>query len=139
MVQISGPMSVIPAANLKAAVDVRPPVQLAVSRFLYDLSAQSLQTIACNRLHSLLERCCRWLLTLQDKTTSDYLPVTQENLATLLGGGRPRVNQILAELEKERILRRLRGRIQVLTRVGLEQQSCECYRRSRAAGSHYPI
>jgi CRP-like cAMP-binding protein len=133
VVQIEGAMSVISANHLRAAMDVRPPIQVALTKFLYGLSAESLQTIACNRLHSMLSRCCRWLLTMQDKAKSDDLRMTQEDLATLLGGGRPRVNVILAALKKNGILRRYRGRIHLLTRAGLEQHSCECYRRVRDA------
>jgi DNA-binding IclR family transcriptional regulator len=66
---------------------------------------------------------------MQDKARSDDLLMTQENLATLLGGGRPRVNRLLATLETNGILSRHRGRIHLLTRQGLERLSCECYRR----------
>jgi CRP-like cAMP-binding protein len=131
VVQIGGPMSVIPAVHLRAALDARPEVQISLAKFLYALSAQSVRTIACNRLHTLLSRCCRWLLTMQDKVESDDLPVTQESLATLLGGGRPRVNLLLAALEKDEILRRGRGRIHVRARAGLERNACDCYFRVR--------
>ncbi len=133
VVQITGEMSVIPLVHLRTLLDDRPPVQAAVSRFLCGMAMQSLQTIACNRLHSLIARCCRWLLTLQDKTKSNDLPITQENLAALLGGGRPRVNLILARLENDGILRRHRGRIHLLNRAGLERNTCECYRLVRDA------
>lgn len=128
VVQVAGAMSVIPAIHVRSALDARPQVQNAVSNFLHGLTAQTLQTIACNRLHSLSARCCRWLLTLQDRSRSADLAVTQEELATLLGGGRPRVNQILASLEMDGLLRRHRGRIHLQTRAGLEHRSCECYR-----------
>jgi CRP-like cAMP-binding protein len=127
VVQIEGVMSVISAPHLKAAFNARPQVRIALSNFLYTLSAQSLQTIACNRLHSLLSRCCRWLLTFQDKAESDNISITQEDLATLIGSGRPRVNVLLATLEKDGILRRSRGCIHLLTRAGLEWHTCECY------------
>ena len=127
-VQIEGAMTVIPASQLRTAIEARPPVQAAVSEFLYGLSAQSLQTIACNRLHSLEARCCRWLLTLRNKTRSDDLPVTQECLATLLGSGRPRINALLAVLERDGLLRRYRGRIHLLASAGLERRACDCYR-----------
>jgi CRP-like cAMP-binding protein len=131
VVQIEGAMSLIPAAALRLAFSERPAIQLALSRFLYGLSAQSLQTIACNRLHSLLSRCCRWMLTLHDRVARDDLPLTQESLATLLGGGRPRINALLALLERNGLVRRYRGRIQLLNRSGLEAHSCECYDVSR--------
>jgi len=127
-VQIEGSMSVIPASQLRSALTERPLIQEALSRFLYGLAAQSMQTIACNRLHSLPARCCRWLLTFQDRAASDDLPLTQENLATLLGHGRPRVNRLLAGLEKDGLVRRYRGRIRLLNRSGLEKRTCDCYR-----------
>jgi CRP-like cAMP-binding protein len=127
-VQVSGDMSVIPATHFRAVLDSRPAVQAAVSRFLYELSAQSLQTIACGRLHSLEARCCRWLLMMQDRTGADEVPLTQESLATMLGSGRPRINGLLAMLELSGLVRRYRGRIGLLSRSGLEQRACECYR-----------
>lgn len=127
-VQIEGAMTVIPASDLRAALKVRPSIQVAVAEFLYDLSAESLQTIACNRLHSLEARCCRWLLTMRDKAGSDDLTVTQEGLATLLGSGRPRINALLAALERAGLLRRYRGRIHLLAVAGLERRACDCYR-----------
>jgi CRP-like cAMP-binding protein len=131
VVQIEGAMSVISANALRSVLIERPAIQVALSRFLYGLSAQSLQTIACNRLHTLVSRCCRWLLTFQDRVRRDELPLTQESLATLLGGGRPRVNALLALLEQNGLVRRQRGRIRLLTRSGLKAHSCECYDVSR--------
>jgi CRP-like cAMP-binding protein len=127
-VQITGEMLVIQAAHLRAALDGRPAVQAALSQFLYELSAQSLQTIACNRLHSLEARCCRWLLMMQDRTGVDELPLTQEALATILGSGRPRINELLAALELDGLVRRYRGRIRLSIRSGIERRACECYR-----------
>ena len=128
IVQIDGPMSVIPAAQLRSAVRDRPSIQVPMSRFLYGLAAQSLQTIACNRLHGLLARCCRWLLTMRDEVKRDDLPLTQEALATLLGSGRPRINGLLAKLEANGWVQRRRGWIHVLAKSELEAHSCDCYR-----------
>jgi CRP-like cAMP-binding protein len=127
-IQVEGDMSVISAKQFRTAVNTRPRIQRALTKFLHGLAAKSLQTIACNRLHSLRARGCRWLLTIQDTLESDIIPLTQEDLATLLGSGRPRVNLLLAELEKGGSVRRHRGRIQVLMRGALERDACECYR-----------
>lgn len=128
IVQVSGEMLAIPAGTLKAAAEAHPAIHVALTRFLYELSAQSLQTVACNRLHSLDSRCCRWLLMLQDRTGRFELPLTQESLATMLGSGRPRINGLLASLEKDGLLQRYRGRVRLLSRQGLKQRACECYR-----------
>lgn len=131
IVQIEGATWVFPASQLRSAGAGRPSIQAALSRFLYGLAAQSMQTIACNRLHSLLTRCCRWLFTFQDCVASNELSVTRENLATLLGNGRPHVNRLLANLEKSGLPRRHRGRIRLPGRFGLETHTCECYRAIR--------
>lgn len=128
IVQVSGDMLAIPATALRAIADVRPAIHMVLTRFLYELSAQSLQTVACNRLHSLDSRCCRWLLMLQDRTGGSDLPLTQESLAMMLGSGRPRINGLLAALEQDGLLRRYRGRVRLLSRQGLRQRACECYR-----------
>lgn len=135
LVQIGGTMAVIPSAAVHAAVEVRPQVQAAFSRFLFALSAECLQTVACNRLHSLEARCCRWLLMVQDRTGETDLPLTQENLATMLGSGRPRINALLASLERARLVQRFRGRIRILSRAGLKRRSCECYRLLAGTGA----
>lgn len=127
-VQIAGYMSVIAAPALRAAVATRPLIQSTLTRFLYDLSAQSLQTIACNRLHTLEARCCRWLLMMRDRTSNDVLPMTQERLAAMLASGRPRINALLSSLENNGLLVRHRSRICLLHRPGLEARACECYR-----------
>jgi CRP-like cAMP-binding protein len=127
-VQIAGEMLVVSAVQLRSALEARPTIQAALARFLVELSAQSLQTVACNRLHSLEARCCRWLLMIQDRTGDDELPLTQESLATILGSGRPRINALLAAMEQGGLVRRYRGRIRLLTRTGLEARACECYR-----------
>jgi CRP-like cAMP-binding protein len=127
-VQIPGMMSVISGAQLRAALEARPSIQTAMARFLFELSTQSLQTVACNRLHSLEARCCRWLLMIRDRTGDDELPLTQESLATMLGSGRPRINALLAALERGGLVRRYRGRIRLLRHTGLEARACECYR-----------
>jgi CRP-like cAMP-binding protein len=127
-VQIEGDISVISAARFRAALQARPLIREAVLKYLYALSAQLLQATACDRLHSLERRCCRALLVMQDSTGMDELALTQESLAALLGGGRPRVNKVLGSLERKGLLRRRRGRIRLLQRAGLEERSCDCYR-----------
>lgn len=127
-VQISGPMSVIPAAAVQAVLASRPQAQAALSEFLFALAAQCLQTVACNRLHTLEQRCCRWLLMLLDRTGDLDLPLTQDMLATMLGSGRPRINALLAQLEADGLLQRFRGRVHLLSRRNLEARTCECYR-----------
>lgn len=127
-VQIEGTFSVIPARRLRPLLHSRPAIRTALLRYLYRLTAQSLRVTACNRLHRLDQRCCTWLLMMQDRTHLDALPLTQDGLAAVLGGGRPRINHTLAGLERKGLVARRRGRIHLLNRRGLERGACDCYR-----------
>ncbi len=85
------------------------------------------QSVACNRLHSVEDRCCRWLLLCQDRVESDEFPLTQEFLAQMLGVRRASVSVVAATLQKAGLIRYRRGKITILDRIGLEAASCECY------------
>jgi hypothetical protein len=127
VVQIEGLFSVVSAPRLAEVMEQRPALGKLLLAFLYGLSIQSTRTIACNRMHSLRARCCRWLLALQDLTASAELRVTQESLSLLLGSGRPRVNQVLGRLQEQRFIRLQRGAVRILDRVGLSRVTCDCY------------
>ena len=85
------------------------------------------QSVACNRRHSVEERCCRWLLLCHDRVQSNQLPLTQELLSQMLGVRRPSVSVVAAILQRAGLIRYSRGRITILDRLGLEAVSCECY------------
>lgn len=101
------------------------------SRTLFGYAAvflsQLSQAAACNRLHSLNERCARWLLTVDDRTSQTF-PITHEFLAKLLGVRRATVTVAAGSLQSEGLIRYSRGQVTVLDRGGLESAACECYR-----------
>jgi CRP-like cAMP-binding protein len=84
--------------------------------------------IACNRLHRLDQRCCRWLLIAHDNALSDDFPLTHEDLAMMLGYQRAGVSLAMASLVKAGIIKHKRGKVFVTNRPGLEAGACECYR-----------
>jgi len=85
------------------------------------------QTAACNRLHSLEQRMCRWLLTTSDRVGADEFPLTQDFLGQMLGVRRPSVSLAGAALQDAGLIKYTRGRIAIVNRTGLEAASCECY------------
>lgn len=85
------------------------------------------QTAACNRLHHLEERCCRWLLIAHDSALSDTFQLTHEFLAMMLGSQRAGVSIALNMLKKAGLIDHKRGKITVINRAGLEEAACECY------------
>jgi CRP-like cAMP-binding protein len=100
-----------------------------LQRYTQALFNQTAQSAACNRLHSIEERCCRWLLMIHDRVDSDEYLLTQEFLSQMLGVRRASVNVVASILQKARLIRYSRGRITILDRLGLETASCECYAR----------
>jgi CRP-like cAMP-binding protein len=94
------------------------------SAFLSQVS----KAVACNGLHSVHQRCCRWLLMTQDRAHSDVFPMTHELLAEMLGVRRSTVSEVLEPLKEQGLIRYSRGKFTVLDREGLKAGSCECYR-----------
>jgi Mn-dependent DtxR family transcriptional regulator len=83
--------------------------------------------VACNAVHSVEERCCRWILSLHDRLDQDTVPLTHEFLADMRGVQRSTVSSITRSLQEAGLIRQGRGVITVTDRAGLEQTSCECY------------
>jgi CRP-like cAMP-binding protein len=96
--------------------------------FLFQVS----QSVACNGLHTVPKRCCRWLLMTHDRVQQPEIRLTHEFLSNMLGVRRSTVTEILQTLEKEGLIVLGRGKITVVDRAGLEAASCECYGDVRA-------
>jgi CRP-like cAMP-binding protein len=93
---------------------------------------QIMQGTACNALHGVKQRCCRWLLQTQDRVGSVEFLLKQEFLAIMLGVQRPTVTLVIGTLQDAGLIKSRYGRIRVLKRRQLEQTSCECYEVIRA-------
>jgi CRP-like cAMP-binding protein len=90
------------------------------------LIAQSMQTGACNGLHTVEERIGRSLLLIRDRTSSDAFPLTQDLLSRLLGVTRPTVSAAAGILHRAGALQSHRGRITILDPAALRSAACEC-------------
>jgi CRP-like cAMP-binding protein len=93
---------------------------------------QIMQGTACNALHDVKQRCCRWLLQTQDRVGSREFFLKQEFLAIMLGVQRGTVTLVIGTLQDAGLITSKYGRIRVLKRQGLERASCECYEVIRA-------
>jgi len=91
------------------------------------LITQMAQTAVCNRHHTLDKQLCRWLLLSLDRLEGNELEMTQELIANMLGVRREGVTAAAGHLQKDGLIKYVRGRIKVLDRPGLEQRVCECY------------
>lgn len=93
---------------------------------------QIMQGTACNALHGVKQRCCRWLLQTQDRVGASEFRLKQEFLAIMLGVRRPTVTLAMGALQEDGVIAARYRRIRVLKRKKLEQAACECYQVIRA-------
>jgi hypothetical protein len=91
---------------------------------LFDTMGQS---TACNNLHPVEQRLCRWLLMMSDRVGSGRFPLTQEFMAQMLGVRKASTVVIAGILNKEGLITYQRGIIEILDRPGVEKAACECY------------
>ena len=125
--QVSGQALKMRVDAFKRALRDHPELHVIVERYLQAMISQISQSTACNHVHTMQERMCRWLLMTHDRVGMDEFNLTQEFLAEMLGVRRPSVTVSAGRLQKAGLIRYQRGRIRVLDRAGLEACSCECY------------
>lgn len=132
MVLIPGTASRISLERLHEAIRMRSGLRRQVLSYTDALLAQAFQTVACNTVHTVEARCCRWILSTQDRVDKDTLPLTHEVLADMLGVQRPTVSLVLRSLQNTGLIVQRRGCVVVTDRAGLEAATCECYGRIRS-------
>jgi CRP-like cAMP-binding protein len=102
--------------------------QQLLLRYTQALITQISQTAVCNRLHSVEQQLCRWLLLSHDRIETDELIMTQELIADMLGVRREGVTVAAGRLQDAGAISYVRGHIKIVDRRKLEETVCECYR-----------
>lgn len=128
MVQVPGEGLRMPADVLKKEASRDGPLRRLMVLYNTAFSTQVSYSVACNGLHKIEKRCCRWLLMTADRVGSDVLPLTHEFLSIMLGVQRSSLTEVLHPLQERGLIQNSRGTIKVLDRPGLEATSCECYK-----------
>jgi CRP-like cAMP-binding protein len=127
VVMIQGPALCLDCERLEDLKAQSASLRDMIARYADCLLAQVLQSVACNAIHPLEQRFCRWLLHFHDRAENDEVPLTQEMLAEMLGVQRTTVTAVAAALQAKGMIRTLRGRIAVNDRDGLETTACCCH------------
>jgi CRP-like cAMP-binding protein len=127
VVQLPGAALRIGVSQFRAVARESDGLRGLVVRYNDLLISQIQQSVACNALHGLEARLCRWLLQTHDCVEDDIIPLTQEFLAQMLGVRRTTVTIAARVLQSGGLIRYRRGLIQIVNREGLEQAACECY------------
>jgi CRP-like cAMP-binding protein len=127
VVQLPLTASKIPAAQFRKATAASEPMRDLAIQYNEVLLTQARITAACNALHPVEARFCRWLLQSADRAGSDTVTLTQELLAEMLGVRRTSVTEVAGKLQNEGVITYSRGVIRIVDRASLERLSCECY------------
>ena len=127
IVQVPGRARRISAPHLHRAWEQSAQIRDLVDRHNEALFAHAIHSVACNALHSVEARFCRWLLSCHDRIDSNTVSLTQEFLADMLGVQRTTVTVVARALQAAGLIRYRRGVVDILDRPGLEAIACECY------------
>ncbi len=125
--QVAGAAYRLPFPRFTELCETFPALRALAERYLSAQLDVMAQSIACNRLHFVNERCARWLLMTHDRVGRNDFSITHEVLATMLGVRRAGVSVAAAALQHAGSIRYTRARFSVIDRQGLEAAACECY------------
>jgi CRP-like cAMP-binding protein len=125
VIQVPGSASVISSDRLRQVIDTYPLFRALLIKYEQFFLAQVQQTAACNAIHTVQARMCKWLLRMHDLAGND-LPLTQEFLAQMMGVRRTSVTNVASELQKSGLISYSRGRIRILDLDLTRQWACHC-------------
>lgn len=127
IVQRGGDAVRMKAADLRAEFARGGLFQDLLLRYTQSLMTQISQTAVCNRLHTIQQQLCRWLLINHDQLPADKLVMTHDLIANMLGVRREGVSQAAGRLQELGVIKYSRGTIYIVDRKGIESVACECY------------
>jgi hypothetical protein len=134
-VKFAGPFVRMPVAKLDAAKLKSRTLNNIFARYADCMLAQIFQSTACNAIHSIEQRTAKWIVSAMERADGDeVVPLTHEQLATLLGVGRSYTSRVIQTFKAEGTLETRRGSILVRNPEALRQRSCLC---NEAVKSHF--
>lgn len=127
MIQVPGAGRMLPADVFQQELSRNAALHQLVARYAHALMVQVMQSAACNALHPIERRACKWLLMTHDRVFTDEFKLTHEFLSMMLGASRPHVSVVAEQLQRAGLIACRHGQVTVLDRKRLEACSCECY------------
>lgn len=127
VVQSAGDAYKMKARALQSEFRLGGDFQHLLLRYTQALLTQISQTAVCNRLHSIDQQLCRWLLLSYDRLHSNKLVMTHNLIANMLGVRREGITLAAKNLQDRGVISYVRGTITLIDRPKLETLVCECY------------
>ena len=127
VVQNAGHAYVLKSEVIQEEFERAGPLHRLLLRYTQALIAQMTQTAVCNRLHTLEQQLCRWLLLSLDRLPSNKLVMTHGLIADMLGVSLEGAMEALAKLQQSALIDYTRSSVIVRDRQKLQAHVCECY------------
>ena len=135
IVKFGGPFMSLPVAKLNAAKISSSTLRNVFARYADCMLAQTFQSTACNAIHSIEQRTAKWIISAMERSDGDdVVPLTHEQLSTLLGVGRSYTSRVIQTFKAEGVLETRRGSIVVRNRDALRIRACLC---NEAVKNHF--
>jgi DNA-binding transcriptional regulator YhcF (GntR family) len=135
MVKFGGPFVRLKIGKLNSAKSGSATLRNVFARYADCMLAQMFQSTACNAIHSIEQRTAKWVISAMERTEgNDVVPLTHEQLATLLGVGRSYASRVMQTFKAEGILETRRGSIRVRNPAALRIRACLC---NEAVKNHF--
>ena len=128
IVQVAGRGHRMSAKDFKREVMANPDSELdtLVGRYTHAFLIMTSLVAACNRLHTVDQRMCRWLKLLQNRVRRDSFPLRQEFMAQMLGVYRETLSKAASTLQADGLIKYSRGNLTIVDSRGVANCSCEC-------------
>jgi DNA-binding transcriptional regulator YhcF (GntR family) len=126
IVQFGGPFAQLRLDLLEAAKSKSPSLNAMFARYADCMLAQMVQAAACNATHAIEQRTAKWIVSAMERTGETVVPLTQEQLAAMLGVGRSYASRVIQTFRREGILETRRGSLLVMNKDALAAKSCLC-------------
>jgi DNA-binding transcriptional regulator YhcF (GntR family) len=127
VVKFGGPFERLHVSRLHTAKARSATLRNVFARYADCMLAQIFQSTACNAIHSIEQRTAKWIIAAMERTDGENaVPLTHEQLATLLGVGRSYISRVMQTFKAEGVLETRRGSILVRNREALSSRACLC-------------
>jgi len=125
-VRTAGRVYALPAGILLEGVEKSPTLRAQLWRLANDYQARAIQAMACATLHTATARLAHFMVSSAERSGSDEIRFTQEEIADVLNVQRTTVNASAKELKARGAIRYCRGKVRILDHALLTRLSCEC-------------
>jgi hypothetical protein len=129
--QVEGDIARIGRVHFLAALDENRQFERLIGRVAQAQRFFVEQQCACNAVHSVDERCARWLMMIHQRVHRDTFSLTHDFLSVMLGVRRATVSRSAMKLQDAGIITYRRGIVKVLSSRRLARACCECYDATR--------